>query len=105
MMWRVRFISISVLMALLVCVQAGRAQSAVTKGQAVESRIAPDSAPVAPVSAEYRAVQKRLAQGWNTWDVHSVTTQVLLPEGLAIRVGMQHNTTENSDPYLGDALI
>ena len=31
--------------------------------------------------------RQRLARGWNTWDVHSVTTQVLLPEGLAIHVG------------------
>ena len=56
-------------------------------------------------SAQYKAVQQRLAQGWNTWDVHSVTTQVLLPEGLAIHVGMKHNTTLNGDAFLGDALI
>jgi putative isomerase len=56
-------------------------------------------------SAEYAQVQARLAQGWNTWDVHSVTTQVLLPEGLAIHVGMKHNTTENADAWLGDVLI
>jgi putative isomerase len=56
-------------------------------------------------SAEYAQVQERLARGWNTWDVHSVTTQVLLPEGLAIHVGLKHNTTEGGDAYLGDALI
>jgi len=56
-------------------------------------------------SAEYERVQARLAQGWNTWDVHSVSTQVLLPEGLAIHVGMKHNSTLNGDAYLGDALI
>ncbi len=50
-------------------------------------------------------MQQRLARGWNTWDVHSVATQVLLPEGLAIRVGMKHNSTEWGDAYLGDALI
>ncbi len=49
--------------------------------------------------------RQRLARGWNTWDVHSVTTQVLLPEGLAIHVGMKHNTTLNGDAFLGDALI
>ena len=27
----------------------------------------------------------------NTWDVHSVTTQYLLPEGLAIHIGIEHN--------------
>jgi hypothetical protein len=58
-----------------------------------------------PESPNYRAVQKRLARGWNTWDVHSVTTQVLLPDGLAIRVGVQHNTTEGGDAFLSNALI
>ena len=56
-------------------------------------------------SAEYEKVQARLARGWNTWDVHSVATQVLLPEGLAIHVGMKHNSTLNGDAFLGDALI
>ena len=50
-------------------------------------------------------MQHRLARGWNTWDVHSVATQVLLPEGLAIHVGLKHNSTLNGDAYLGDALI
>lgn len=56
-------------------------------------------------SAEYEKVQARLARGWNTWDMHSVATQVLLPEGLAIHVGMKHNSTLNGDAFLGDALI
>ena len=34
-------------------------------------------------SAEYQSLQRRLARGWNTWDVNSVTTHVLLPEGRA----------------------
>ncbi|HTZ60881.1 MAG TPA: trehalase family glycosidase [Acidobacteriaceae bacterium] len=58
-----------------------------------------------PSSAEYQQLQKRLASGWNTWDVHSVTTQVLLPDGLAIHMGLKHNSTEFQDAYLGDALI
>lgn len=58
-----------------------------------------------PRSPEYDAVQKRLAQGWNTWDVHSVAAQVLLPEGFTIRVGLKHNDTLNSDAFLQDALI
>jgi hypothetical protein len=58
-----------------------------------------------PRSAEYQKVQERLARGWNTWDVHSVSTQVLLPEGLAIHVGIEHNTTLYGDAYLGNALI
>jgi hypothetical protein len=46
-----------------------------------------------------------LAQGWNTWDVHSVAAQVLLPEGFTIRVGLQNNSTLNSDAFLRDSLI
>lgn len=72
--------------------------------QQAASRLAPASAPL-PESASYRAVQQRLARGWNTWDVHSVTTQVLLPEGLAIHVGLKHNSTEYGDAFLSDALI
>ena len=61
--------------------------------------------PLAPSSARYQQLQQRLAAGWNTWDVHSVTTQVLLPDGLAIHVGLKHNTTLSHDAFLGDALI
>jgi putative isomerase len=56
-------------------------------------------------SPEYKAVQKRLASGWNTWDVHSVTTHVLLPAGLAIRIGLHYQTTLYSEAFLSDALI
>jgi hypothetical protein len=58
-----------------------------------------------PESAAYRELQGRLARGWNTWDTRSVTTQVLLPEGLAIRMVVRHNTALNSDAQLEDALI
>lgn len=56
-------------------------------------------------SAQYGQLQERLARGWNTWDVHSVATHVLLPEGLAIHVGLKNNTTLYGDAFLGDALI
>lgn len=56
-------------------------------------------------SYDYAALQKRLAKGWNTWDVHSVTTHVLLPAGLALRVGLQRKTTLNGEAFLGDVLI
>jgi hypothetical protein len=69
------------------------------------SRIAIGQGDPGSQPAEYRRVQERLARGWNTWDVHSVATQVLLPEGLAIHVGMKHNSTLNGDAFLGDALI
>ena len=69
------------------------------------SRMAPGQSEAALPSANYRELQRRLAQGWNTWDVNSVTAHVLLPEGLAIQVGMKHNTTVSGDAFLGDALI
>ena len=56
-------------------------------------------------SPEYGAVQGKLARGWNSWDVHSVTTQVLLPEGFALRVGLKHHSALNSDGFLSDILI
>ena len=58
-----------------------------------------------PRSPEYAHLQERLARGWNTWDTHSVITQVLLPEGLALRIGIKHQGTEGSDSFLPDALI
>jgi len=76
-----------------------RAQAAVSR-QAAEQ-----NAGAGAVSAQYQQVQARLARGWNTWDVHSVTTHVLLPQGLSIAVGMKHNSTLAGDAFLGDALI
>jgi putative isomerase len=69
------------------------------------SHVAPGGDGAGARSTEYAKVQARQARGWNTWDVHSVATQVLLPEGLAIHVGMKHNTSLNGDAFLGDALI
>lgn len=37
----------------------------------------------------YAEAQQRLARGWNTWDTHSLLTQVLLPDGLAISLGLK----------------
>ena len=76
----------------------------IARGQSPRSRNAAQ-APLAPSSARYQQLQQRLAAGWNTWDVHSVTTQVLLPDGLAIHVGLKHNSTLSQDAFLGDALI
>ena len=80
-----------------------RAQTPAPPTDSPSSQIA--SSGVIPVSPEYRALQQRLAQGWNTWDVSSVTTHVLLPEGLAIRLGLKHNTTESNEAFLANALI
>jgi hypothetical protein len=61
--------------------------------------------PAPPESPQYQRTQARLAEGWNTWDVHSVTTQVLLPEGLAIHIGLKHNGTLWHESFLSDSLI
>jgi putative isomerase len=37
----------------------------------------------------YEDAQRRLARGWNTWDTHSLLTQVLLPDGLAVALGLK----------------
>ncbi len=39
-------------------------------------------------SREYAATQERLCRGWNTWNTNSVFSQVLLPEGLSVTVGL-----------------
>jgi Mannosylglycerate hydrolase MGH1-like glycoside hydrolase domain len=78
-------------------------------GVAVASQVQSTSAgadeEATPMSMNYRQVQQRLARGWNTWDVNSVATQVLLPEGLAIHMGLKHNSTEFGEEYLERALI
>ena len=56
-------------------------------------------------SPEYAQVQQRLSRGWNTWDVQSVTTHVLLPEGLSVRVGIHKKTRITGDGFLPTALI
>ncbi len=76
-----------------------------TPSSAPPSRLSAPNGTPAQRSSEYEAVQARLAQGWNTWDVHSVTTQVRLPDGLAIHIGVKQNTTAWGDAFLSDALI
>jgi putative isomerase len=74
----------------------------------VSSVFAQTVAPAPPsgaTSPEYHALQSRLAHGWNTWDTNSVTTHVLLPDGLAIRILLRHNTALNGDALLQSALI
>jgi hypothetical protein len=38
---------------------------------------------------EYRELTNRLLSGWNTWYVKSMLTHVLMPEGLAINLGIK----------------
>jgi hypothetical protein len=52
--------------------------------------------------SEYEALQKRLAQGWNTWNTRSVLSHVLLPEGLALNLGIKEYVSRQ---YLKEALI
>ena len=59
----------------------------------------------APRSAAYAHVQQRLQRGWNTWDTNTIAGEVLLPEGLEIRLGLKHNTTLNADSFLPTMLI
>ena len=102
-----RFVRCAVVFEVLVftwmAVQVAPAQDGTAPKLA--SRVAPGQDEAAPESAEYKQLQQRLAQGWNTWDVNSVTTHVLLPEGLAIHIGLKHNTTVSGDAFLPDALI
>lgn len=70
-----------------------------------QSRFADAKDHTGPTSENYKQTQRRLARGWNTWDVNSVTTNVLLPDGLAIQAGLKHNTTEGGDAFLQDVLI
>ena len=51
--------------------------------------------------SEYKAIEKRLARGWNTWNSQNVLEQVLLPEGLSVRLAFK----SNSFGYLDTALL
>ncbi len=50
----------------------------------------------------YEALQKRLAQGWNTWNTRSVLSHVLLPEGFALNLCLKEYAGRR---YLKEALI
>ena len=56
-------------------------------------------------SADYQTVQRHVVQGWNAWDVNSMTTHVLLPEGLAIHIGFKHNATVSGDEFLAGTSV
>jgi putative isomerase len=40
-------------------------------------------------TAEYRELQTRVARGWNTWNTASVLSQVHLPDGFAVTLGLK----------------
>jgi Mannosylglycerate hydrolase MGH1-like glycoside hydrolase domain len=90
-------------MKTLILAAAGLALPLLAQAQQ-SSRVAPQSAMPA-ASPRYQQLQQKLSAGWNTWDVHSVTTQVLLPQGLAIHLGLKHNATLYQEAYLTNTLI
>jgi putative isomerase len=92
------FLAVTFALASCLSVAAQRQEPAMSSRTAAEE-------PLPAASLRYQQLQERLGVGWNSWDVHSVTTQVLLPDGLAIHVGLKHNSTLYGDTFLGDALI
>ena len=40
-------------------------------------------------SKQYAALQAQLQRGWNTWDTTTVASEVLLPQGLEVRLGLE----------------
>ncbi len=59
-----------------------------------------ESGDAGKANVRYHELQGNLARGWNTWDVNSMTTYVLLPEGLAIHVGFQNNGNDFGHEFL-----
>lgn len=53
---------------------------------------------------EYRAIQERLAHGWNTWDSRDVLRFILLPEGLALDLALKRHAWLE-EGYIETALI
>ncbi|MBN1399651.1 MAG: hypothetical protein JXA74_02370 [Anaerolineae bacterium] len=51
---------------------------------------------------EYEALQRRLAQGWNTWNTRSVLSHVHLPDGFALNLGLKEYMHSR---YLAEALV
>jgi hypothetical protein len=51
--------------------------------------------------SEYDALQRRLAQGWNTWNTRSVLSHVLLPESVEVSLALQ----PTGGAYLKRALV
>ena len=54
------------------------------------------------MNAEYLALKRNLARGWNTWNVRSVLSHVLLPQGLALNLAVKEYA---GGGYLKESLI
>ncbi len=57
-----------------------------------------------PAPAEYLQIKENLKSGWNTWNTRNVLSQVLLPEGLEIKLGFKQSQAFD-EPFLQEALI
>ena len=53
---------------------------------------------------QYQLLQNSIAQGWNTWNTHSVLSHVKLPEGIALNIGFKSNVI-TGNRYLQEAYI
>jgi len=57
------------------------------------------------ISNDYSEVQKRLKEGWGTFDHRSVFNHVLLTDGLSLNLCFSRRTHGDSDNYLKEAFI
>jgi hypothetical protein len=64
------------------------------------AQTAPADSSASHADAHCRQLQRNLARGWNTWDVNSMTTYVLLPEGLGTHVGFFNEANDLSHEFL-----
>lgn len=59
-------------------------------------------------SDRYRQIQSTLAKGWNTWSYGSMTSHVLLPEGLTLNINFRQafiGTPYDSDFFLDNVSV
>lgn len=62
------------------------------------------NAQIATPEQEYGQLQVKLSSGWNTWNTQSVLSHVLLPQGLAVNIGLKSNGITHNR-YLHEAYI
>ena len=53
-------------------------------------------------TADYETLKRDLARGWNTWNTRSVLSHVLLPDGVAVNLGIKEYRDRS---YLKESLI
>lgn len=59
-------------------------------------------------SSRYQNLQQKIASGWNTWSYGSMLSQVLLPEGLTLKVNFRQafiGTPYDPDFYLDEVTV